>query len=109
MRTRTCLPGRCWQIARAYGDCDREAEVRPIRSFHVSPTSLDLSAIIPQNFTSVHLSLPIRGRGNQSPVHLSTRALPMRVDDFDQVLHWELARVLDGIVNRPARPRSRSW
>jgi len=37
------------------------------------------------------------------------RAFQMRVDDFDQVLDRELARVLDGIVNRPARPRSRSW
>jgi hypothetical protein len=37
------------------------------------------------------------------------QAFPIRVDDFDQVLVRELARVLDGIVNRPARPRSRSW
>src|SRR6266849_661378 len=61
MRTRTCLPRRCWgQIARPYGDCDREAEVRPNAQLPSSPTSLDLSAIIAQNFTSVHLALPIR-------------------------------------------------
>ena len=37
------------------------------------------------------------------------QAFLMRVDDFDQLLDRELARVLDGIVNRPARPRSRGW